>query len=1249
MRSIVKWASGVLALILSLSAVPASAQVFTGTVSGTIKDSQGGVVPGVTVVLLNQAQGTRGAAVVTNENGDFVVPGVTSGTYTVEVSMTGFKALKRAGVVVSGGDRVTVGVLTLEVGGTSEIVDVTAEAPLLQAASGERSVDLNTADAASLPTLTRAYRDLANLMVGVNPAGAQTGQGRLGGGGMDNIMMDGISIMDTGSNGLMGGLNIPTDQIAEVKIVTSSYQAEFGRSSGLQISAVTKSGTNQFHGTLYYVKRDSKWNANTWANIQNGITKPVVNQTDWGYTIGGPVGKPGGKNNLFFFYGQEFQPRTSAGATTNFRLPTALERQGDFSQTLDQNGALFNAIYDASTGLKPSQCVQGGATAACFQSGGVVGRIPLNRLYGPGLALLNQYPLPQFAQAPGTNFNYQAVQPSTDSMTYFPTIRGDYQVNDRLRVSGKFTGRAVPKVTNYGSLPGYTDRYPLHVWVNTISATANYRLTPTMFLEVDYGTAQNALGNTNTSPYANRNNVNCPSSLSAVPNCTLGALPFVFPNQPINPAYYASSILAGSQDLGPDGAWVLPPQLSWAASGTTSRIGSGSANVAPPSINFPGCANYNRTQDVSVNLTRLVGRHTAKIGLYVNHSYKVQSPTISLSPNGNLNFGNDSSNPLDAQFPFANAALGIFSSYGQVANYVEGKFIYNNVEWYVQDNWKMTPRLTLDYGMRFVHQTPQYDALGQMTNFFPDQWSRSSAPLLYVSGCPNGAATCSSGTRQAKNPQTAQLLGAGTASLIGLTIPGSGNFADGIVQAGHGIPLSGYTYPAIGYAPRIGGAYDLMGNQRIVLRGAFGLFFDRPDGHRSFTNITNPPVVSTSTLQWGQLTQLGNPQFPVGAVPNLFVNQYDSPLPADAQWNGGVQLALPWSSSLDVAYVGHHAYNILNNGDGQAVNINTIDVGTTFKPSSQDPTQTSTSVLPDNLLRPFRGYGSIQINTGSFYRTYHSIQTTFNRRFRDGLSFNVAWTLGLSDKGNQNPPGGNPVIRYDHNPDGTYTVRADQATAAALFADQGLTRHIITSTAVWSLPKVKTDSSTMKAVGAVINDWQVAAIWHVDSGAPYDATFSYQSGGGVALTGSSDYTARIVDNGTPTGGCSSNQYKQFDTSIYSGPQVGSVGLDSGRFTGLHSCGNHILDMAITRSIRLGGNRSLQFRVDLTNAFNMVIYNSVATQIQWVSPSNLAIRNSQFLSDGTVDPTKAKPQSAGVGAATGAMSPRQTQVQVRFTF
>ncbi len=1082
-------------------------------------------------------------------------------------------------------------------------------------------------------------------MPGVSPTGGSSQQGRLGGGGMDNVMMDGISIMDTGNNGLMGGLNIPVDQIAEVKVETSSYQAEFGRSSGLQISAVTKSGTNRFHGTMYGVKRDSRWNANTWANIQNGVPKPRVDQTDWGYTIGGPVGRPGGKNSLFFFYGQEFQPRTNSGATTNFRFPTALERAGDFSETRDQNGAAFNAIYDASTGLPKSQCVQGGATAACFKDGGVVGRIPLSRLYGPGMALLNQYPLPQFTQATGTNFNYTSVSPTSNAMTTFPTIRMDYQVSPSLRVSGKFTGRAVRKITNFGSLPGYTDRFPLNRWVNTISATGNYRITPTMFLEVDYGTAQNALGNTNTSPYANRNNVVCPPNLnSSVPDCTLGKIAFPLPDAPLNPEYFAATALKGSLDIDENGSWVLPPRLAWSAAGTTGRVGS-----APPSIDFPGCVNYNRTQDVSISLTRVMGRHTTKAGFYINHSYKVQSPTISQSPNGNLNFGNDSNNPLDAQFPFANAALGIFSSYGQVGQYIEGKFVYNNIEWYLQDNWKTSPRLTLDYGIRFVHQTPQYDAFGQAANFFPDQWSKDTAPLLSdVPGCVTATVTCTGASRQAVNPKTNVGLGAGSASLVESAIPGSGDFSDGLIQGGKGIPIETYTYPNLVLAPRVGAAYDLKGNQKIVVRGGFGIFYDRPDGHRAFTNVTNPPVVASSTAQWGQLTQISNPQFPVGPVSNLFVTEFHDNIPSDAQWNAGVQVALPWLSSVDFSYVAHHAYNILNAGDNQAINLNAIDLGTTFKASSQDPTVPGT-VLPDSLLRAFRGYGSIQQNSGQFYRTYHSLQTTFNRRFRDGLSFTVAWTLGLSDKGNQNPPGGNPVLRLNHSSDGTYTVRPDQATAEARFADEGLIRHVATSTVVWAPPKLSADGSVSKVVAAVINDWQFSSILRVDSGAPYDASYSYQSGGGAALTGSSDYAARIILNSKPTGGCSDNQYKQFDTGIYSGPQVNSDGLESGRFNGLHFCGNHLVDFAISRTIRLGGTRNVQFRADVTNAFNFVIYNQVASQVQWVSPSNLTVRNPQYLADGTLDQTKLKPQSAGFGAATGAMSPRMVQVQVRFAF
>ena len=245
-----------------------------------------------------------------------MIPNITPDTYTVEVSMQGFKTLKRTGVSVSGGDRVAVGGLVIEVGGASETVDVTAEAPLIQASSGERSFTVTTESVENLPLSNRNFASLTQLTPGVT--GTTT---RLGGGGQNNIMMDGVSTMDTGNNGQMLQMNV--EAIAEVKVLTSGYQAEYGRSSGLQITAVTKSGTNRLRGSLYDVERNSDWNENSWVNVKNGLPKTIQKERDWGYSLSGPVGKPGGSNKLFFFYSHEYRPRESGRQVNRFRVPTA--------------------------------------------------------------------------------------------------------------------------------------------------------------------------------------------------------------------------------------------------------------------------------------------------------------------------------------------------------------------------------------------------------------------------------------------------------------------------------------------------------------------------------------------------------------------------------------------------------------------------------------------------------------------------------------------------------------------------------------------------------------------------------------------------------------------------------------------------------------------------------------------------------------------------------------------------------------
>ena len=232
---------------LVVSAVPAAAQITTGNVLGSVKDSTGGVVPGATVVLISEARGTKSVPVVTNATGDYVFPNMTPDTYTVEVTMDGFRSVRRTNVVVTGGDRVTVPALTIEPGGAEETITVTSEAPLIQASSGERSFAVSTVEISNLPINRGNFTSVTAFTPGVVSGGASAGGTRLGGVSQNNIMMDGISAMDTGNNGQMINMNI--ESIAEVKVLTQGYQAEYGRSSGLQITAVTKSGTNRFRGS----------------------------------------------------------------------------------------------------------------------------------------------------------------------------------------------------------------------------------------------------------------------------------------------------------------------------------------------------------------------------------------------------------------------------------------------------------------------------------------------------------------------------------------------------------------------------------------------------------------------------------------------------------------------------------------------------------------------------------------------------------------------------------------------------------------------------------------------------------------------------------------------------------------------------------------------------------------------------------------------------------------------------------------
>lgn len=266
----------------------------------------------------------------------------------------------------------------------------------------------------------------------------------------------------------------------------------------------------------------------------------------------------------------------------------------------------------------------------------------------------------------------------------------------------------------------------------------------------------------------------------------------------------------------------------------------------------------------------------------------------------------------------------------------------------------------------------------------------------------------------------------------------------------------------------------------------------------------------------------------------------------------------------------------------------------------------------------------------------------FGRRFRNGFSFGANYTWGLSFTGNTGL-----VKRLQHSADGSFSVRPDQKEYEELNKNLDMRPHFFKANAIWSTPRAP--EGLGKIVGYVLNDWQVAGVLTAGSGQAYDLTYNYQNNGGnVNLTGSPDYGARIVYVGDPGSGCSNDQYQQFNTAAVTGPKYNSLGLESGRNI-MRACPNKIVDLSLSRDIRLGAIRSLELRLDMFNAFDTVVIDNRQNEIQFVSPTDLTIRNAQTRPDGSIDPARLTPRTAGFGAATRALPMRTMQMQVRFRF
>jgi Carboxypeptidase regulatory-like domain/TonB-dependent Receptor Plug Domain len=937
--------SGLLAMavLFSLGRSTVFAQGLTGQLSGTVVDSSGGAVPGATVNVRNVAtQVSRDA--VTDAEGAFVIADLLAGKYDVTVSLSGFKTYVQSGVVLSANERVALRAIALQVGALSETISVTAEAARVQTQSSERSGLITQEQLKEVTLKGRDYMGMLRLLPGVvdtqnrEAPGWNNINGLAINGGRNNtinLTYDGVTNLDTGSN--TGPFLAPgLDSIAEIKVLTSNYQAEYGRSSGGTINVVTKSGSREYHGGGFYAKRSERLNANEWQNNKNGAPKPPYRFDYTGYNIGGPIVLPSfntGRNKLFFFWNEEFLPRTDPGTLQLRNVPTELERRGDFSRSFDNNGTLI-VIRDPSTGLPFPNNV-----------------IPSNRIDPNGQALLNLFPVPN-AVDPQRQYNY-TFQSSYDHPRNDQVLRVDWNVASKTTFYSRLNfGYEAYKggwgfVLNNANWPQLPIAYEIHSYgvVNTLLHT----FSPTFVAEVTVGLnhgKQTVAPLTQTDlEHNDRNQVG------------LANLPQFYP------AANPSRII---------------PNASFGASGLA--FGSGTAPIA--SLGVEGRYPFFGQNDIwnsSFNVTKVMGPHNVKVGLFFEHTTRPAARSSQF--NGSFNFDRNTLNPLDTNHPYANALIGSVNSYSESTLHPDADARFTNLEWFAQDNWRLRKNFTVDAGVRFYRIGPTISRGDQLAVFLPDQFNSSQAPLLIQPiSTANG--------RRGINPLTGEIL---PAVKIGTFVPNSGNPANGVQVFNEGV----LDTPPIQVAPRIGFSWDVTGNGKTAIRGGFGVFPDRFNDDIILQFVELPPIVNTPTANYTTISELLSTPLSLSPATARSINPDYKPQHT-YNYSVGVQHDLGWKLVADVAYVGSKGRRLLQTRNINAVPYGTNFLASSLDPTGV--VLPANFLRPyrgygDSLVSEFAGFSDYDALQTQVNRRYSS-GIRFGVSYTLSMAKNVGGTTG---------------------------------------------------------------------------------------------------------------------------------------------------------------------------------------------------------------------------------------------------------------
>lgn len=1130
--------------MLVAACLPTAAQNISASLSGTITDSLGAVFPGLEVKAASAQTGfTR--ATVTNAEGFFSFPDLRPSTYTLAISAPGFKKYTQSEIVLNSGDQRSLGTISLALGDTAESVTVTAEASPIQLGSGERAGVISAEELDTMALRGRDFMDAVGLLPGVvdtsdsreAPSPRSIGDIYILGGRSNskNMTVDGVTNLDTGSNGSVHSMP-SMDSVSEIKVLMSNYAPEHGRNAGGTVTVITKGGGKRLRGSAAWYNRHENYSANDFFNNRNGIPRQPYRYNIFSYTVGGPVYIPKvfnkDRSKLFFFWSQEFQRQRVSYQSRTVRVPTAPERMGDFSDSRDVNGRLI-AVNDP---LNESAPFPGNVA-------------PASRHHAVGKAVLELFPMPNFVD-PAPTRRYQWNYISALSGGYprrTEIIRLDYSPHANVQTYLRMSNNADEQHPWYGLWVAGSLNFPLTPIVfrapgrgATLHSTVT--LSPTLFNEAIFGVSQNKL--------------------------------FYFPEFPERVTRQATGINIPqfNPDLNPGG---LIPNMTF----------SSVPNYANPSLS-EGTPYYNSNTIFSVveNLSKVLNTHVIKTGLYFERTRKDQSANA--ATRGRMSFNRDRNNPLDTNYAYSNALLGIYDSYSEATARPQGQYRFTNLEWYIQDVWRVRPRFTIDYGLRFYHNMPQYDARNQLASFVPELYDAAKAPVLLR------PARNEQGKKVALDPLTGRTYPEG---LIGTYAPGVGRPAEGMVVGGRdGWPRGMYTIPAVQVAPRLGFALDPSGRGRTAIRGGGGIFYDRIQGNPTMGLLGNPPTIFTPTVYYGTLdalaaTQASGVLAPSASVTSMYGGQK---LPTTYNFSFGVQHQLDRGLVLDVSYVGsltrHFAWQR---------NINAVPIGARFldlNPQNRDPT-TNRELAP-NFLRPYQGYGDIFLFEFGSSSNYNSFQLRVNRRMKQGyisFAYTFSKVLGVASTDTTRvSPFFDPRER-NYGP-----LSFDRPQVASMRYNYRLPRP--------------GRALHMKKLGLISDGWEISGITRWMSGPPFTPGFSLVSGQDITGTPSEGARINILDPSAPP----LERFGRPERGTF-----GNAGVGILRRPGMNNW-----DVSLYRQLRFSERLTGQLRLETYNTFNHTQFNAITT-------------NARFDNAGAqVDPLFLQP--------TTARSPRRVQLAIR---